>query len=215
MSHHIHISRPDGSFVANAGEFAGTRVRVMSGTRVLGGARVSVTNYDSLVPAFFDPAGKMKPLRPDALPTREDPKDTLKARPDVKEIQMEQFTMSKPTEANPFADLQIVIDDDDDIVAAEIIGEVEDAEEHLEGDELLESLFERDLKTAKLTAEEFNALKLNKKQLWHLNEQVIGRTVNKPTPSQAIKDILKSANSNGANYRRVIDAIKRVREGIK
>jgi hypothetical protein len=155
-------------------------------------------------------------MRPDLLPTPTDNKDAVKARPDVVEVPMEQFTMSKPTEANPFADLQIVVDDDDDIVAAEVIESSESIDEdELTPDEFVEVLLERDLRTAKLSPEDFNKLCMSKKQLWHLHEQVVGRTVNKPTPTQGIANIIKNANSSGANFRRVVDAIKRVRERIQ
>jgi hypothetical protein len=191
----------------------------MGGSPVRGGDTVRIVNHEVGVPYLINPAGMARPPRPDLIVATTAPiGDGVKARPDIlAEEAIERFEQKKVTESNPFADLQIVVNDDDDVVAAEIVSEEDEEGQEIVAtpDEILEQLLERDIKFAKLSEVEFNALQLSKKQLWHLHEQVIGRTVNKPTVAQGIQNILKSANSNGANYRRVVDAIKRVRDRIK
>jgi ribosomal 50S subunit-associated protein YjgA (DUF615 family) len=134
------------------------------------------------------------------------------------EIVTEAFTKNSPTSADPWADIQITVDEDE-IVEAEVISSTDDksnkdlnAMAELTPEELFAELLERDLRDFGLTEQEFNALRLSKRQLWKLNEQVIGRTANKPTVAQAIRAILEKANKDASNYARVMAAIKRVRE---
>jgi hypothetical protein len=204
------MKRPDGTVVMSQGALAGVRTKLLGGQASRSGV-VRVTHAAPGPAAYFDPAY--------AVQRAPDPSLVVKPVEVVKpEIVTEAFTKNSPTSADPWADIQITVDEDE-IVEAEVISSTEDksnaelnAMSELTPEELFAELLERDLRDFGLTEQEFNALRLSKRQLWKLNEQVIGRTANKPTVAQAIRAILEKANKDASNYARVMAAIKRVRE---
>jgi hypothetical protein len=217
QNHEIHVAGPDGTIIMRDGAYAGLRAKVFGGT-VVHGSQVTVVHHEPTIPVMFD-AGHAKILPPDPIAALA--QQQIPALPKVEEpkaIVGESFKSSMPTSTNPWADLQVTVDDDEELVVAEIIEECEltpaeaNASNDLSTDELIEMLTSRDLAQATMTAEEFNALKLTKRQLWKLYEQVCGRGTNKVSVPQAIEKILKSANTNAANYTRVVAAVRRVRE---
>lgn len=215
----IHTQRPDGTFVATHGPFAGLRAKMMGGQTAKNG-QIRIVHHEPTLPYYFDPAySKAQPIEPSLIQAQIVAAVEAEKKPE-QTITTEAFTKNAPTEANPWADLQIEIDEDE-IVTSEVISEepLSNAEINNSGelstDELLDILINRDLRDFGMTNEEFNSLRLSKKQLWRLHEQIIGRSANKPTVSQAIKAVIDKANTSGSNYARVMQAIKRVRENVQ
>jgi hypothetical protein len=220
MDNHPHnvelvVQRPDGTIVMTQGAYAGVRAKLLGGQSVRSGT-VRVVHAEPTPLPYFDPAyAKPQPIDANALvavvaaPTQ--------VEPEQPQITTEVFTKSTPTEANPWEDIQVTINEDE-VVSAEIISDVPQSNgalnqpSELSPEELFDELINRDLRDFGLTEQEFNALRLSKRQLWLLNERVIGRTANKPTVPQAIRAIIEAANKDGSNYSRVMAAIKRVRE---
>lgn len=212
----LHTNRPDGTFIMHSGPYAGLRTKLMGGN-VLKSNNVVVHHHEPLIPYIFDASYAVVPPPDPAAAALVSSPVTLPPKEVVKP-QTETYKTNTPTESNPWADLQIVVEDEDEIVHATVVSEREitpteaNQSNDLEPEELIEILVSRDLAHATMTAEEFNALKLSKRQLWKLYSQIIGHTTNKPTVPQAIDAILKRANASGGNYSRVTSAIKRVRE---
>lgn len=211
----IVMHRNDGTIVMTQGALAGVRTKLLGGQASRSGV-VRVAHAAPGPAAYFDPAyAQQKPIDPSAIVK---PVETPKAvEAEQPKIMTEAFTKSAPTSADPWADIQITVDEDE-IVEAEVIETVEksnaelNASSELSPEELFAELLDRDLRNFGLTEQEFNALRLSKRQLWKLNEQVIGRTANRPTVQYAIKAIIDKANKDASNYARVMAAIKRVKE---
>lgn len=213
----VHIARPDGTIIMTQGAFAGLRTKIMGGTTLKSNV-VTIVHHDPTIPYIFDPSYAVIPPPNAAAAAAQMLQNPNPVKEEIKVIKAETFISKTPTEANPWADLQIDIEDEDVEVVADVIEEREltaaeaNASNDMTSDELIEMLMTRDVASASMTVEEFNALKLSKRQLWRLYEQVIGQTVNKPNVQIAIQHVLKKANSSPANYSRVTMAIKRVRE---
>ena len=213
----FHVKRSDGTIIMREGQYAGLRAKLMGG-QFSQSAYVTVVHQEPRIPYIFE-SGRANVLPPDPAKAAEQLRQNVPelVKKEETKIAAESFKSSTPTSANPWADLQIVVDDSEEIVEAEIIettlspAEANTSNETTPED-LIELLLTRDLAQATMTVEEFNALKLTKRQLWKLFEQVIGQTTQKPTVENAITKILARANANAANYSRVISAIKRVRE---
>jgi hypothetical protein len=216
QNHEIHVAGPDGTIIMRDGAYAGLRAKIFGGT-VVHGSQVTVVHHEPIIPVMFD-AGHVKVLPPDPAAALQQQVPTLPKVEEPKTIIGESFKSSMPTSANPWADLQVTVDDDDELVVAEIIEDREltpveaNVSNDMSTDDLIDMLTSRDLAQATMTSEEFNALKLTKRQLWRLHEQVCGRGTNKVSVSQAIEKILKNANMNAANYARVVAAVRRVRD---
>lgn len=213
-----HVGRPDGTFVPTEGEFAGLRMKLIGTGTPMRNPNIAVVHHNPPVLQYFDP-GHAKPTPPDpesaraALHLMQAQEKPVVKMP-VREIQTEKFTKNTPTEANPFADLQTIEIDEDELVQAETDEGSQEFEtiELDEGTTVLDMLLARELRDFGMTAEEFNSVGLSKKQFWKVYEQVIGRVTNKPSSAQAVTTILSKANANAADYSRVIQAIKRAQE---
>ena len=212
-----HVGRPDNTFIPTEGEFAGIRMKLV-GTPTRN-PNVAIIHHNPMIPQYFDP-GHVKPVPPDPDAARaavalEKARETPVAKMEVKEIQTEKFTKNTPTDANPFADLQTIEIDEDELVQAETpdaAGEFETIELDEGTGTMLDILLARDLKEFGVTAEEFNSIGLTKRQFWKLYEQVIGRVTNKPSSAQAVSTLLAKANANAADYSRFIQAVKRIQD---
>jgi len=215
----IHLNDPYGNGTVRDGVFAGQNVLILGGRPVRAGAPVRVVHQAPQIPFVFDPTyapDKQPPLDPEGAAAMAEAKkipDVI----DLPEVEMETFTKSTPTEANPFADMQIATFDEDESVAMlpevtespAVPGAVTESTQKTSSDpeELIKILQERDLRRFGISDSEFNALCLKKAQVRKIYEQVIGRSSNQPTVNQAVQAILKKARSNAADYTRVVNSI--------
>jgi len=216
----FHIAGSDGTITMQNGPYAGLRAKLIGqGIEVRGGTPVRVVHNAPLVPFMFDPSrAPNQQLPPDAEALALVKPVVVEIVRDEPEIVTEKFTTSTPTEANPFADLQVASFDDETPVSVDSdSGAKPDADGDLgptvdvaSPEATLKELQERDLQKFGISIAEFNALGLSKSQTWKLYEQVIGRTTNRPAVQQAAQAILKKANANSSDYTRVVQAISRV-----
>lgn len=214
-----HIAGADGTVVMQNGPFAGLRTKLIGqGIDVRGGTPVRVVHNAHLAPYMFDPGrAPSQQAAPDPSVLALIKPVTAEAVQPEHEIETEKFTTTTPTEANPFADLQVASFDDETPVAVDsesepkeiADGDVTPTAPVASPDATLAILQARELKDFGISIAEFNALGLSKAQTWKLYEQVIGRTTNRPAVQQAAQAILKKANANSSDYTRVVQAISR------
>jgi hypothetical protein len=221
----FHVAGSDGTVTMQSGPYAGLHAKLIGqGVDVRGGTAVRVVHNTHLVPFMFDPArAPNQQLPPDAAALAQVKPIIAEPVQEEQEIVTERFTTTTPTEANPFADLQVASFDDETPVSVDVETGTEEADTApvadgdiaptapvADAESTLEALQTRDLKNYGISIAEFNALGLSKAQTWKLYEQVIGRTTNRPAVQQAAQAILKKANANSADYTRVVQAISRV-----
>lgn len=215
-----HVAGSDGTIIMQGGPFAGLRTKLIGqGIDVRHGMPVRVVHNEHIAPFIFDPA-----YAPNAQPAP-DPSavataaaETKKAIEVVPEIVTEKFSQSTPTEASPFAEIQVATFDEETPIqldapeggAAPEAGIDLPETEAIGSEKTLETLQTRELKDFGISVNEFNSLGLSKSQLWKLYEQVIGRTTNRPSVTIAAQTIMKKANANAADYTRVVQAISRI-----
>lgn len=211
----LHVASSTGHIIPKSGPLAGLRVKLLGKNVVRGGTPVRLVPGEERAPYFFDAAYVVKPV-PAIDPEAAAATNKAVKNPEPLEANdpvVESFRMSAPTEANPFADIQVATFDDDEAVSAGGVSAAPgDADTAVDPEELMQLLQERDLRKFGITDVEFTALCLSKAQVWKIYEQVIGRSTNRPTIQQAVAAVLKKSRANAADYSRVVSVIKRVRE---
>lgn len=208
---YAEVRREDGG--ALIGHDTLRRPRVLANGMVIKSARISLHNNPA--PAVFFPGVDPQRTFPEAEKPVVTQVEVIEGATAPSEFQFVQISRGKAEDV--YADLGLIADDEDEIDQdVEPIDEVSNAslnkQNISEPEEIFEMLATKDIRSFGITKEDFNALKLTKKQIRKLYDSVTGKPSSNQETSSLKKEIRKVASQSYANYKRVMSEIKKIRE---
>lgn len=192
--------------------------KILANGLIIKSARIDMRNIT--VPAVFFPSTDPQRVF-DAKAKVEKEEEIIEAEPVLDEAP--KFVQVKRGSVEDiYADLGLIADEDEDVVDTD-----EDTEDHTsdksvtnadankpnfaDPEAIFEMLATKDIRNYGITKDDFTALKLTRKQLRELYENVTGRSSKDLDGSGIRKELRKLSSQSFANHKRVMAAIKQVR----
>ncbi len=207
---YVDVRRDDGDSLIGSHM---RKPKFLSNGLVLKSARINVQH--NTTPAVFFPGVDPQRTFTSSVPV---PEVAVDNEPEVIYEQPTFVQVRKETAQDIFADMGLIADDDDAVESEIIEDDIEtvsnaDANKPniADPEDVFEILSSKDIRNFGLTKEDLSALKLTKRQVRELYQNVSGKNGANQESSNLRKEIRKIADQSFQNYKRVMTEIKRIR----